>query len=124
MGLPFPNLGWLRGHLQIQADRESRPLNRIPLPAMGQQGLPDLPHDAIQGLRKPRSEWASGHQYRGCTTPILNSPTSPTPAPGGTSPFYPYFIVGDPSAARFLFLGVDQPSYHAHTFMATLEYRF
>ena len=60
----------------------------------------------------------------GCTTPILNSPTSPTPAPGGTSPFYPYFIVGDPSAARFLFLGVDQPSYHAHTFMATLEYRF
>jgi hypothetical protein len=58
----------------------------------------------------------------GCTTPIL---TSNTPNPVGTpSPFYPYFVVGDPSAARYLFLGVDQPSYHAHTLMATLEYRF
>jgi len=60
----------------------------------------------------------------GCTTPILNSATSPNPVPGATSPFYPYFVVGDPSSARFLFLGVDQPSYHAHTLMATLEYRF
>jgi MtrB/PioB family decaheme-associated outer membrane protein len=60
----------------------------------------------------------------GCPTPILNSATSPTPTPGATSPFYPYFVVGDPSAARYLFLGVDQPSYHAHTLMATLEYRF
>jgi hypothetical protein len=58
----------------------------------------------------------------GCTTPIL---TSNTPNPVGTpSPFYPFFVVGDPSAARYLFLGVDQPSYHAHTLMATLEYRF
>jgi hypothetical protein len=32
--------------------------------------------------------------------------------------------VGDPSSARYLFLGVDQPSHHAHTIMATLEYRF
>lgn len=60
----------------------------------------------------------------GCTTPILNSATSPAPMPGATSPFYPYFVVGDPSAARYLFLGADQPSYHAHTLMATLEYRF
>ena len=44
--------------------------------------------------------------------------------PGAVSPFYPGFVVGDPSAARYLFLGVDQPSYHAHTVMATLEYRF
>jgi len=58
----------------------------------------------------------------GCTTPIL---TSNTPNPvGAPSQFYPYFIVGDTSAARYLFLGVDQPSYHAHTLMATLEYRF
>lgn len=58
----------------------------------------------------------------GCTTPIL---TSNTPSPVGVpSPFYPYFVVGDTSAARYLFLGVDQPSYHAHTLMATLEYRF
>ena len=60
----------------------------------------------------------------GCATPILNSSTSPAPTPGATSPFYPYFVVGDPSSARYLFLGVDQPSYHAHTLMATLEYRF
>jgi MtrB/PioB family decaheme-associated outer membrane protein len=59
----------------------------------------------------------------GCTTPILNSATSPSPV-GVASPFYPYFVVGDPSAARYLFLGVDQPSYHAHTFTASLEYRF
>ncbi|HKW31645.1 MAG TPA: MtrB/PioB family outer membrane beta-barrel protein [Candidatus Acidoferrum sp.] len=58
----------------------------------------------------------------GCTTPIL---TSNTPNPVGVpSPFYPYFVVGDTSAARYLFLGVDQPSYHAHTLIATLEYRF
>ncbi|HLJ22652.1 MAG TPA: MtrB/PioB family outer membrane beta-barrel protein [Candidatus Acidoferrales bacterium] len=58
----------------------------------------------------------------GCTTPVL---TSNVPGPVGVaSPFYPYFVVGDPSAARYLFLGVDQPSYHAHTVAATLEYRF
>ena len=63
----------------------------------------------------------------GCTTPILNSATSPTPvaSPNPFNPnFYPGFVVGDPSAARYLFLGVDQPSYRAHTLMATLEYRF
>ena len=60
----------------------------------------------------------------GCTSPILNSNTSPTPLPGAASPFFPGFVVGDPSAARYLFLGVDQPSYHAHIFLATLEYRF
>ncbi|MGB4783953.1 MAG: MtrB/PioB family outer membrane beta-barrel protein [Candidatus Acidiferrum sp.] len=59
----------------------------------------------------------------GCTTPILNSATSPTPV-GTPSPFYPYFVVGDPSAARYLFLGVDQPSFHAHYVSATLEYHF
>jgi hypothetical protein len=58
----------------------------------------------------------------GCTTPIL---TTNTVNPGTTpSPFYPGFVVGDPSAARYLFLGVDQPSYHAHTVIVTLEYRF
>lgn len=58
----------------------------------------------------------------GCTTPIL---LSNTPNPGTSpSPFYPGFVVGDTNAARYLFLGVDQPSYHAHTIVATLEYRF
>lgn len=58
----------------------------------------------------------------GCTTPVLTTNTvNPV---GVASPFYPYFVVGDPSAARYLFLGVDQPSYHAHTVQATLEYRF
>ena len=46
----------------------------------------------------------------GCTTPILNSPTSPSPTPGAIRPFYPYFVVGDPYAARYLFLGVGTGS--------------
>jgi hypothetical protein len=32
--------------------------------------------------------------------------------------------VGDPSAARYLFMGVDQPSYRAQYLAATLEYSF
>ena len=60
----------------------------------------------------------------GCTSPILNSSTSPTPTFGAASPFYPGFVVGDPSASRYLFLGVDQPSYKANILIATLEYRF
>jgi len=63
----------------------------------------------------------------GCTTPILNSSTSPTPigTPNPTFPnLYPYIIVGDPSAARYLFLGTDQPSYRVHYFAATLEWHF
>ena len=78
-------------------------------------------------------------QYMGCVSPIPNGPpvtnsvpgcptpilTTNTPSPvGAPSPFYPGFVVGDTSAARYLFLGVDQPSYHAHTIIATLEYRF
>ena len=65
-----------------------------------------------------------GAAVAGCPSTILNSATSATPLPGAASPYYPYFVVGDPSSARYLFLGVDQPSYHVHTVMATLEYRF
>ncbi len=60
----------------------------------------------------------------GCTSPILNSSTSPTPTFGAASPFYPGFVVGDPSASRYLFLGADQPSYNANVLIATIEYRF
>jgi MtrB/PioB family decaheme-associated outer membrane protein len=78
-------------------------------------------------------------QYMGCVSPIPNGPPISNSVPGCATPiltsntvnpvgtpslFYPYFVVGDPSAARYLFLGVDQPSYHAHTVLATLEYRF
>ena len=66
----------------------------------------------------------AGTPVAGCPNRILDSSTSPTPNPGAPSPFYPGFVVGDTNAARYLFLGVDQPSYHAHTLMATLEYRF
>jgi hypothetical protein len=81
--------------------------------------------------------------YMGCVSPIPNGPPATNAVPGCTTPilltntvnpvpganpfgnsFYPGFVVGDPSAARYLFLGVDQPSYHAHTLIATLEYRF
>ena len=50
----------------------------------------------------------------GCTSPLLGTP----------SPYYPFSVVGDPSAARYLFLGADQPSYRAHYLAATLEYHF
>ena len=79
-------------------------------------------------------------QYMGCVSPIPNGPppapnavpgcgtpilTSNTPNPVGVpSSFYPGFVVGDPSAARYLFLGVDQPSYHAHTVTASIEFSF
>lgn len=48
------------------------------------------------------------------TTVAAKSPTST----------YPYFVVGDTAAARYLFLGADQPSYRAHVFTGTLEYHF
>ena len=62
----------------------------------------------------------------GCPVAVVSSTTSATPtlSPNGPSPFYPYFQVGDPSAARYLFLGVDQPSYRAYYVSATLEYHF
>lgn len=55
-----------------------------------------------------------GTPVPGCTSPLLGTP----------SPFYPFFLVGDTSAARYLFLGADQPSYRAHYLAATLEYHF
>ena len=56
----------------------------------------------------------TGTPVPGCTSPLLGTP----------SPYYPYFVVGDTSAARYLFLGADQPSYRAHYLAATLEYHF
>lgn len=69
---------------------------------------------------------ATGTAVTGCPTRIINSTTSPAPvlSPNGTTIFYPGFQVGDTAAARFLFLGADQPSYRAHVFSATLEIRF
>jgi MtrB/PioB family decaheme-associated outer membrane protein len=55
-----------------------------------------------------------GAPVPGCTSPLLGTP----------SPFYPYFLVGDTSAARYLFLGADQPSYRANYLAATIEYHF
>jgi MtrB/PioB family decaheme-associated outer membrane protein len=62
----------------------------------------------------------------GCPIQTISSTTSPTPvlSPNGAIPFYPYFQVGDTSAARYLFLGVDQPSYRAYYVSATLEFHF
>jgi hypothetical protein len=50
----------------------------------------------------------------GCTSPVIGTPSA----------YYPFFVVGDPSAARYLFMGVDQPSYRAHYLAGTLEYTF
>jgi hypothetical protein len=62
----------------------------------------------------------------GCPIQVVDSATSPTPvlSPNGAIPIYPYFQVVDTSAARYLFLGVDQPSYRAYYISATLEYHF
>jgi hypothetical protein len=59
-----------------------------------------------------------------CNVRILtNTVASPTPT-FSPSAFYPFFVVGDNSAARYLFLGADQPSYRAHYIAATLEWHF
>jgi MtrB/PioB family decaheme-associated outer membrane protein len=63
----------------------------------------------------------------GCPVAMINSSTSATPvlSPNGQpTRFYPGFVVGDTSAARYMFLGADQPSYHAHYLAATLEFHF
>jgi hypothetical protein len=69
---------------------------------------------------------ATGSAVTGCPVRIIDSTSSPTPvlSPNGTGPFYPGFQVGDTSTARFLFLGVDQPSYRAHALSGTLEFRW
>jgi len=62
----------------------------------------------------------------GCPVQVVDSTTSPRPtlSPNGAIPFYPFFQVGDTSAARYLFLGVDQPSYRAYSVTATVEFHF
>jgi MtrB/PioB family decaheme-associated outer membrane protein len=65
--------------------------------------------------------------YMGCVSPLPPGAAVPgctNPLIGTPSPYYPYFVVGDTSAARYLFMGVDQPSYKAHYLAATLEYHF
>lgn len=56
----------------------------------------------------------AGTPVPGCTDPLIGTP----------SPFYPFTVVGDTGAARFLFLGADQPSYRAHYLAVTVEYSF
>jgi len=55
------------------------------------------------------------------SAPCVNVPNLVTSIP---SPFYPGFVVGDTAAARYIFLGADQPSYRAHVITATLEYHW
>jgi predicted porin len=70
--------------------------------------------------------------YMGCigTTTMNPALAPPCPAVGANvavqspSQFYPFFVVGDTASARYLFMGVDQPSYGVHSITATVEYRF
>jgi MtrB/PioB family decaheme-associated outer membrane protein len=65
--------------------------------------------------------------YMGCVSPLPPAPPVPgcsSPLLGTPSPYYPFFVVGDTSAARYLFMGVDQPSFRAHYIAGTLEYSF
>jgi len=66
---------------------------------------------------------ATGTAVIGCPARQLIGSTSPNPT-FTPSPFYPGVVVGDTSSARYIFLGVDQPSYRVHVFTATLEYHF
>jgi len=66
---------------------------------------------------------ASGTLVNGCPVRQLTGSTSPNPTFTPSS-FYPYIVVGDTGSARYIFLGVDQPSYRVHVFTATLEYHF
>ncbi len=67
--------------------------------------------------------------YMGCigttAAPVTGCPSATAnvgiPQP---SPFYPGFVVGDNSAARYIFMGVDQPSYRVHVLTATVELHF
>jgi hypothetical protein len=67
--------------------------------------------------------------YMGCigttAAPVTGCPSAAAnvaiPQP---SSFYPGFVVGDNSAARYIFLGADQPSYRVHVLSATIEYQF
>jgi len=65
--------------------------------------------------------------YMGCVSPLPPSAAVPgctSPLIGTPSPYYPYFVVGDTSATRYLFLGADQPSYRAHYLAVSMEYHF
>lgn len=65
--------------------------------------------------------------YMGCVSalaPAAQVPGCPNRLIGTPSAFYPYFVVGDTSAARFLFMGADQPSYRAHYIAGTMEFSF
>ena len=65
--------------------------------------------------------------YMGCVSglpPAAPTAGCPSVLIGTSSSFYPYSVVGDPSSARFLFLGADQPSYRVHYFAATVQYTF
>ncbi len=66
---------------------------------------------------------ASGAAVIGCPAKQLIGTTStdPTFAP---SQFYPGYVVGDTSSARYIFLGADQPAYKVHVLTATVEYHF
>ena len=76
--------------------------------------------------------------YMGCVSPagataattVIGCPaaqligttsTNPTFTP---SPYYPGYVVGDTSSARYIFLGADQPSYRVHVITASVEYHF
>jgi hypothetical protein len=69
--------------------------------------------------------------YMGCIGAGTVTPANPPcPFVGATlaeqlaSPFYPYFVVGDTGAARYLFLGADQPSYRGHVLTVGMEWHF
>jgi hypothetical protein len=68
--------------------------------------------------------------YMGCIgagSVVVSSPCVNVGANVATqfpSRYYPGFVVGDTAAARYLFLGSDQPSYRAHVLAVSIQYHF
>lgn len=78
------------------------------------------PQEPFTGLPSSNLVGAPCTARQLANSPRVN-PATPTHTP---SPFYPGFVVGDTGAARYLFLGADQPSYRAHYVKVSLEYHF
>ncbi len=70
-----------------------------------------------------RYEQFNDLNYQTATNPQLANPLA-----GGLNPYMYGGVTIDPNSVtgtnKYLFLGADTPSYHAHIFAATLEYRF
>jgi len=79
---------------EVQTDKQPHAEAGVPLLQWDSKTI-RLAHDAIHGLHERTSAGRSGR--RPAPNRILDSGTSRAPTRASISPFYPYFVVGDPS---------------------------